>query len=414
MAAEYQRRETEQASVGSVEHSSFAAAQGWIGLGDRLKARLEHQHTLRGQTNNQTTAGLNLRASPGLDLDATATRGSRGRSLQGGVTLDLGDGKVYLRERLVEDRAGRSTATLVGGERAIGTSSRVYSEYQWERAEDGGRQVSLVGMQNQWEVRRGLRLVVTGEHGEVDFQGATTSRYALSAGILYDEGKGLKAQVRGEVRRERGSPDRLQLLSANSVEMRLIRDFVLLANYRYSTTRDLDLDRTEAHFEERVLGLAYRPVNHDRFNALARYTNLLDERPQSLPSAPVEASRAHVGSVEWSWQLTRHLEWVEKEALKVKREQVDGRPWIRTRTYLGIHRLNLRLWRALDWGWEYRMLRQWEAQDRREGWLTEVMWEAVEHIRFGVGYNFTDFSDNEFSDQDYSVHGWFVRLQGKY
>jgi len=31
-----------------------------------------------------------------------------------------------------------------------------------------------------------------------------------------------------------------------------------------------------------------------------------------------------------------------------------------------------------------------------------------------VGYNFTDFSDDEFSNNDYSVKGWFLRLQGTY
>jgi hypothetical protein len=65
-------------------------------------------------------------------------------------------------------------------------------------------------------------------------------------------------------------------------------------------------------------------------------------------------------------------------------------------------------------GTEYRILLQDEADDMRQGWLSEVTWEAVKHLRLGVGYNFTDFSDNEFSDNDYSVHGWFFRIQGRY
>jgi hypothetical protein len=57
---------------------------------------------------------------------------------------------------------------------------------------------------------------------------------------------------------------------------------------------------------------------------------------------------------------------------------------------------------------------QKEADDRRQGWLSELTWELMRHFRIGVGYNFTDFSDNEFSQNDYSVQGWFFRVQGRY
>jgi hypothetical protein len=42
------------------------------------------------------------------------------------------------------------------------------------------------------------------------------------------------------------------------------------------------------------------------------------------------------------------------------------------------------------------------------------MWKLHKHFRFGVGYNFTDFSDSEFSTNDYKVDGWFLRVQGRY
>jgi hypothetical protein len=42
------------------------------------------------------------------------------------------------------------------------------------------------------------------------------------------------------------------------------------------------------------------------------------------------------------------------------------------------------------------------------------MWRPIKHLRVGVGYNGTDFSDDEFSANDFSVRGWFFRLQGTY
>ena len=44
----------------------------------------------------------------------------------------------------------------------------------------------------------------------------------------------------------------------------------------------------------------------------------------------------------------------------------------------------------------------------------EVTYDLAKHFRAGLGFNFTDISDNEFSKNDYSVRGWFVRLQGRY
>ncbi len=55
-----------------------------------------------------------------------------------------------------------------------------------------------------------------------------------------------------------------------------------------------------------------------------------------------------------------------------------------------------------------------EAPDQRDGWLIEFMWRPVEHLRIGVGYNFTDFTDDEFSTNDFEVKGWFFRVQGTY
>jgi hypothetical protein len=121
-----------------------------------------------------------------------------------------------------------------------------------------------------------------------------------------------------------------------------------------------------------------------------------------------------VVSVEWSFDLTPQLEWVEKDALKVKDEKTGDRSPVRTNTSLSIHRLNYNFMGDFDLGIEYRMKRVKEADDQQVGWLTELMYRVGKHMRLGVGFNFTDFSDNEFSENDYSVRGMFVRVQGKY
>ena len=115
-----------------------------------------------------------------------------------------------------------------------------------------------------------------------------------------------------------------------------------------------------------------------------------------------------------SFQATKRLEWVAKLASRFGTEQVGDLPAIDVNTVLILQRLNLNVYGPMDFGVEYRTLAQSDADDRRQGWLGEVSWRLQRHIRLGVGYNFTDFSDNEFSRNDYSVQGWYLRIQGIY
>ena len=82
---------------------------------------------------------------------------------------------------------------------------------------------------------------------------------------------------------------------------------------------------------------------------------------------------------------------------------------------LWINRLNYHLSDTWDAALEYRTLSMDQgADDSASGSLFEVNRLFFNHLRLGVGYNFTDFTDNEFSANDYSARGYFFRIQGKY
>jgi hypothetical protein len=119
-------------------------------------------------------------------------------------------------------------------------------------------------------------------------------------------------------------------------------------------------------------------------------------------------------SVESALRISHRVEWLAKVAFRRQEERVPGMSDVETSTYLTIQHFNITLFDPIDLGLEYRIRGQREADDQQRGWLGEVSWRLRRHFRFGVGYNFTDFSDNEFSQNDYSVRGWFIRAQGKY
>lgn len=49
----------------------------------------------------------------------------------------------------------------------------------------------------------------------------------------------------------------------------------------------------------------------------------------------------------------------------------------------------------------------------RSGFLTAVYYHLHKNFKAGVGYNFTDFSD-DMTDLSYRSHGWFFNVIGKF
>ena len=414
LAAEYFAAESLDINGDTLNESSYGTARLSIDVTEKLKTSLEYQSTIKGVENDQTTLGLDYQLNKFLALRASGTDGTQGRAAEAGTVLSLNGGSAYLTKRIVDNESGKSSSTVLGAESKLGDSSRVYTEYQWVHSDAGKQDVSLVGAQRDWALNKGLNFSLSAEHSEIDSAPQKTQRYSLAAGLSYTNPKGVKASTKNEMRRTKGGEEQVQYVTSNHVEVKLSADFTFLANYRYSMTKDQLTDELKARFKEFGAGIAYRPVAHDWLNALGKYTHLSDQRPLNLGASEFSVTEADVASLEWSMELNRYMEWVGKEAMKVKTEETGDRPEIKTHTYLTIQRLNLHVTGRIDIGAEYRILKQREADDQREGWLSEVSWKAAKHLRLGVGYNFTDFSDNEFSDNNYSVEGGFVRVQSMF
>lgn len=61
---------------------------------------------------------------------------------------------------------------------------------------------------------------------------------------------------------------------------------------------------------------------------------------------------------------------------------------------------------------EYRTLDVDEG-GTRDGFLLGLDRHVNDHMKIGVGYNFTDFSD-DLGVLDYDKRGWFLNVVGKY
>ena len=397
-----------------VPDRGVAAAQFWFKPIPKLTLRAGHQQTFSGVDDTRTSLDVAYQVLPHLALEVEGVNGTQGHSAQAGVAWTRGDSNVYVTRRMTGDVAGDRTATVIGARSPLGKASKVYTEYQWEDADSGGRVLRLLGLQRQWDVFTGLQLQVSAELADVNAATGDASRKALSAGLAYSNGKGLSLATREEYRLQDGTSNLQQILSVTQLDYQATEDLAMLARWRYSQTTNRNLDTIDARFDERVLGLAYRPVRNQRFNALFKYTYLDELRPQANGVLTREERSMDVLSLDTSYRFVPRAEWLSKVAGRRMNEAADGGDAVTTNTFLLVQRMNLTVWKPLSLGLEYRIFLQKEAQDRRQGFLSEAMWNFTKYFRAGLGYNFTDFSDDMTSSNDYRMQGWFLRVQGRY
>ena len=118
---------------------------------------------------------------------------------------------------------------------------------------------------------------------------------------------------------------------------------------------------------------------------------------------------SHVVSLEGIYDLNQHWQLGSKLAWK-RAEERQGRDegcWFRTEKRLAVVRGRYHLTRHWD-----RWLDVDEADDNRQGALLRIDRHINDYLKIGVGYNFTDFSD-DLTDLDYQNNGWFLNFVGK-
>jgi hypothetical protein len=254
-----------------------------------------------------------------------------------------------------------------------------------------------------------------------------SSRDAFSVGLELLRTKTLKAGLRFEMRYDRGdeklgADDRLVLSGQAGGDWRFDRRLVLLGRFRGASVHNLafaerlesTLGLTEGQFMDLSVGLAYRPLHSDTFEALVKWTRRYNRRPVAADLTQYQLEIADVFSAEPVVEFGYGIQAVGKVAVKAFEVQDAALPRIRSSMLLGILRLNYHLTEAFDVGAEYRWLGNFLTNEVEHGTLVEVAWIPVRYVSVGVGYNFTHFSDDLLDDPTTDRHGAFLRVSGRY
>jgi lipopolysaccharide assembly outer membrane protein LptD (OstA) len=170
-------------------------------------------------------------------------------------------------------------------------------------------------------------------------------------------------------------------------------------------------------FTEAVLGFAYRPVEHDRLNALVKYTyfyNVPTTEQISLQNVAAEfIQKSHIASVDLTYDLTPTLSIGGKYAYRLGQVSLDREnpEFFDNGASLYVIRSDYTFRKNWELLFEARMLDMSDINERRSGALTTISRYLGDHLKIGVGYNFTDFSDN-LTDLSFDHHGVFLSLTG--
>jgi uncharacterized repeat protein (TIGR01451 family) len=403
-----------RSSVASQE-GSIAALRAKYAWTDQMSTSLEHQESLSGDIDSQSTGEVEYSLSENLRVSGRFVTGATGEAFQGGASWDTPFGRLYAQQTMPgsSDATNAVESTLVGAEAPFGAGGTVFTEYQWDHSGEQRGLRSIAGMRRDWRISDGLALLLSGEQTMLESAAGSNEQNALIGGLSYNL-DGIKLSTRNEWRHQQGATELEQFASFNYGEIRLPSGFTLLGEYRLSNSDNRLQPDQSTDFEEASLGFAIRPIETDRWNVLVKLTRLDSEATPGQVDTRYDTSTSDLLTADWSLQLTRNIEWVGKQVFKKKLTELDPAFEFESNTSLSIQRFNFRIPLDLSLGVEYRLLRQDEAADERSGFLGELMWNRLEHVGIGVGYNFTEFSSDLRFDSDYSEHGWFLRLQGLY
>jgi flagellar motor protein MotB len=205
-------------------------------------------------------------------------------------------------------------------------------------------------------------------------------------------------------------------LFKNSLKYQLSDSWRLIGKFNHSLSESSLGQSYDGDYTEAVVGYAYRPIQHDRLNALIKYTYFYN-----LPPGEQEAGTdtgviqiSHIGSLDLMYDLTNRWTIGGKYAYRhgqVAQDRINPE-FFESRAHLYVLRADYHFMHRWDALFEVRKLDLPDAQDSRSGALIGLYRHLGNHIKIGVGYNFSDFSD-DLTQLDYRHQGLFINIIGK-
>jgi hypothetical protein len=373
--------------------------------------------------------GANWQATDKIALDAMVEGSVRGdskhRFILGGAYQLSERSRLFAR---AESQTGltsaygaaRSNALTVGADTSYMPGGQLFSEYRLRDA-DGRSSQLATGVRNTWNVREGVIYTTAFEHLKV-LDGTGGSAAAIALGFDYTADPLWKLASKLEWRRafdaaSTPTNDRSDtILSTVSLARKLDRDWTLLArNYFLRTTYGYNagspaVNDGYAALQNRFqIGGAYRPVDTNRFDALAKYEYKLENNVDAFGVK----SRVHIASAHGNYHPSRPWWFTGRIAAKSRTDiglsaTGDAKYSAALLSGRGIYDVT----ENWDLGFMVSTLRGGGASQYAYG--LEVGYLVRQNLWLSLGYNWRGFSDKDLTASEYTNGGLYLRLRFKF
>ena len=357
------------------------------------------------------------RSSAGAEFST----GDRGDAMTLNAEYRLGNDRTFYGSYTTSDDDGEYHPVLnprspngwtIGQRSRVSERLSLFNESQYLKEPNRSGLAHTVGL--DFYPGRGWTTGLTFQDGELTNEnGGTVDRFAISGRIGYTT-PDTEWQSRLEWREDSGAERREQWVTTNRITHKINDSWRVAGRFNYSETEDLIDAAQGAKFIEGNVGFAYRPWDNARWGLFGRYTYLYDMASAGQFGGAQYDQRTQILSLEGVYQIDPRWEVAGKAARRegeVRMQRGQGQWFGSDATLLaGQVRYDLRnKWHALA---EYRHLSV-DDGGTRQGWLVGLDRDLTKNFRIGVGYNFTEFSD-DLTKFEYDHRGWFINLVGYY
>jgi outer membrane protein OmpA-like peptidoglycan-associated protein len=405
---------------------------------DRWSAYGFAQKTLRRTgtrlENDRLGFGGRYRVNDKLALRGEVSTGDGGLAGKAGVDYQYDDRSnlymTYVADtgRTDENLIGRGGSLVTGVRSRVGDGLTMFTEHRQATGTQPGL-THAYGVQYAPDTR--WTFGVNFENGWIGAETLGATRREAVAFTTGYSSERMKYSGGLEYRKDRTAAEtRTSWLVKNSFSWKVDDDARWVGKFNWADSDSTTGTLAAAKYTEAMLGYALRPALNDRLNLLFKYTYLYDlSSPGQVVSGGVDSSlgtvsttgidyqqRSHVFAIDATydidprWTLGGKYAWRRGE-LRASRD--NSSPWFKSSAELAVLRVDWKLVRNWDWMLEWRTLRAKELKDRKSGWVTAAYYHVNENLKVGVGYNFTDYSDN-LTDMSYRSKGWFLNVLGKF
>ena len=381
-------------------------------INNRLTFLAQNETTLSSQVDavysDRTLLGLNWKVMPGINAQIAQ--------------------QFYTRGQL----AGRSITSLnLTGDYKLGSDTTLKGRYSMLNGGDGFRMQGAIGINQGITLSPGLKLDLAYEHlfGRLIGRTAAGTQFVqpfafgqsasalglqdgdnYSVGITYNDNPNFQTSARFEHRSS--SSGKNTVITAAALG-KLSPSITALLNYQQANAANQGLIGLSETATLR-LGLAYRDINHDQFNALLRYE--YRKNPSTIPDTILLGSGTgsieHLFSAEGIYAPNWRWEFYGKVALRSGTSYLANDLVGTSTVTLTQARATYRLNAQWDLVGEARWINQLNAGYGETGFLVEAGYYLTPNLRLAAGYSFGRINDRDF-DGSRSAGGFYVGLTVK-